>query len=44
MGDGIRPVLKSRFVFGDMAAYYMMEEDRQVELLLVPVLKEDQLS
>lgn len=44
MGDGIKPTIYSHFTLGDMAAYYMLEEERQVELLLVPVQKEKELN
>ena len=33
MGDGIKPTIYSHFTLGDMAAYYMLEEERQVELV-----------
>ena len=44
MGNGIKPSVYSHFTLGDMAAYYMLEEERQVELLLVPTQKEKELT
>ena len=45
MGNGIKPTVYSHFTLGDMAAYYMLEkEDSQIELMLVPVKKEKELT
>ena len=45
MGNGIKPTVYSHFTLGDMAAYYMLEkEDNQIELMLVPVKKEKELT
>ena len=45
MGSGIKPTVYSHFTLGDMAAYYMLEkEDSQIELMLVPVKKEKELT
>ncbi len=44
MGNGTKQTVYSHFTLGDMAAYYMLEEERQVELLLVPTQKEKELT
>ena len=45
MGNGIKPTVYSHFTLGDMAAYYMLEKEySQIELMLVPVKKEKELT
>lgn len=44
MSDSVMIKRLSRFVFGDIVAYYILENDRQVELMLIPLEKDAELE